>query len=136
MEDHDLAVADNDRRSKHRFAIERELRFKVYESDRVVSAGLGRTVDISSAGVAFRLAGRVTQGAQVQLFISWPVLLDETCHMQLFVTGRVVRAASDHAACTIDRYEFRTKSVANASQRGDRTTRFCLGAGTGIRLIS
>ena len=44
---------DNDRRAKHRFAIKRELRFKVLDGVRPTTTGVGNTVDISSGGVAF-----------------------------------------------------------------------------------
>jgi len=115
---------EHDRRSKHRFAIQRELHFKVMERERVVSKGVGRTVDISSVGVAFEAAGQFKPGALVQLSISWPVLLDETCKMQLMIVGRVVRTANHDIACTIDHYEFRTQArVAPNPTRVDQTIR-------------
>jgi len=115
---------ENDRRSKHRFAIQRELHFKVMERERVVSKGVGRTVDISSIGVAFEAAGKFKPGALVQLSISWPVLLDETCKMQLMIVGRVVRTGNQDVACTIDRYEFRTQArLAPNPTRVDQTIR-------------
>ncbi len=98
----------NDRRVKHRFAFEREMRYKVMEDYQVVAEGTGRTVDISSGGVAFEAAG-IKTGTTVELSISWPVLLGEACLMRLMVVGRVVRAGKSEAACTIDRYEFRTQ---------------------------
>lgn len=100
----------NDRRSKHRFAIKRELRYKVLQSDRIIGTGTGQTLDISSGGVAFEYSGSLKQGVLIELSISWPVLLDETCLMRLIIFGRVVRAGKRSAACTIDRYEFRTQS--------------------------
>ncbi|PWU03776.1 MAG: hypothetical protein C5B51_18280 [Terriglobia bacterium] len=98
-----------DRRTKHRFALERELRYKVFENDRVVASGVGRTINISSRGVAFE-CGPVKPGALVELSIGWPVLLGETCLVRLIVMGRVVRAGKYNAACTIDRYDFRTQA--------------------------
>lgn len=113
---------EHDRRSKHRFAIQRELHFKVIEPQRVVSTGSGRTKDMSSVGVAFEAAGKFKRGALVQLSISWPVLLDETCLMQLMIVGRVVRTGKQDVACTIDRYEFRTQArLAPNPMRVDKT---------------
>lgn len=113
-----------DRRSKHRFAIQRSLHFKVMERERVISTGAGQTIDISSVGVAFEAAGKFKPGHLVQLSISWPVLLDETCLMQLMIVGRVVRTAEQDVACTIDRYEFRTQArVAPNPTRVDTTIR-------------
>jgi len=115
---------EHDRRSKHRFAIQRDLHFKVLERERVVSTGAGRTIDISSVGVAFAAAGHFKPGALVQLSVSWPVLLDETCRMQLMIVGRVVRTAKQDVACTIDHYEFRTQAkVAPNPTRTDQTIR-------------
>ena len=115
---------ENDRRSKHRFAIRRELHFKVMERERVVSKGIGHTVDISSVGVAFEAPGKFKPGSPVQLSISWPVLLDETCRMQLMIVGRVVRTGEQNVACTIDHYEFRTQArLAPNPTREDQTIR-------------
>jgi hypothetical protein len=115
---------ENDRRSKNRFAIRRDLYFKVMERERIVSTGAGHTTDISSVGVAFEAAGRFRPGNLVQLSISWPVLLDETCLMQLMIVGRVVRTGQQDVACTIDRYEFRTQARhAPNPTRVDKTIR-------------
>lgn len=111
----------NDRRSKHRFTLRRELRFKVLENDRIMETGTSQTIDISSGGVAFE-AGCLKNGALVELSISWPVLLDETCLMRLIVFGRVVRASKRSAACTIDRYEFRTQARVCQPQPTARVT--------------
>jgi PilZ domain len=98
-----------ERRGKCRFAIRRDLRFKMLEKDQVVSTGNGRTVNLSSQGVAFETASKLSVGDLLELSISWPVLLDETCLMQLVVCGHVVRTRRTMVACTIDRYEFRTQ---------------------------
>ena len=99
---------EGDRRSKRRFALQRDLRFKVVDGEQIVKVGTGRTIDISSRGIGFQATG-LTPGVMVELAVSWPVLLDESCRMQLIVFGRVVRANKISAACTIDRYEFRTQ---------------------------
>lgn len=102
-------IIGRDRRGKSRFAIRRDLRFKVLEREQIVSTGSGHTVDLSSQGVAFETANKLAVGELVELSISWPVLLDETCLMQLVVFGHVVRSRRSTVACTIDRYEFRTQ---------------------------
>ena len=101
---------DNDRRAKHRFAIKRELRFKVLDGVRPTTTGVGNTVDISSGGVAFETVTKLVPGTLLELSISWPVLLDETCLMRLVVLGRVVRTRRQIVACTVDKYEFRTQA--------------------------
>jgi hypothetical protein len=101
---------ENERRAKHRFAIERELRFKVLDSERPTTTGIGKTVDISSGGVAFETLTKLNPGTLVEISISWPVLLDDTCLMRLVVLGRVVRTRRQIVACTVDKYEFRTQA--------------------------
>jgi hypothetical protein len=101
---------ENDRRAKHRFAIERELRFKVLDGHRPTTIGIGNTRDISSGGVAFVTMTKLVPGTLMEISISWPVLLDETCLMRLVVLGRVVRTHRQVVACTVDKYEFRTQA--------------------------
>lgn len=99
-----------ERRTKIRFPIHRELRYKLLEDDTIVAAGGGETLDISSGGVGMSIDQPLAVGAFIEISISWPVLLDETCPMRLIVFGRVVRAEGNRAACTIDKYEFRTQA--------------------------
>jgi hypothetical protein len=101
---------ENDRRSKYRFGIEREIRYKVAEDGVVVAAGVGKTTNMSSEGVAFVSEQPLPAGSFVELSISWPVLLDSTCPMRLVVFGRVLRCNENTIVCTIDKYEFRTQS--------------------------
>jgi hypothetical protein len=98
-----------ERRSKRRFGVRRELRFKVVDDRRIVAAGTGHTIDISSAGVAFHTPHELPAGGFVELAISWPVLLDSSCPMLLIVFGRLVRGGVGLNACTMERYEFRTQ---------------------------
>ncbi|MDR3703233.1 MAG: PilZ domain-containing protein [Candidatus Sulfopaludibacter sp.] len=99
-----------ERRTKARFPIHRELRYKVLDDDTIVAAGVGKTVDISSSGLAFDIDQTVKPGAFIELSISWPVLLDENCGMRLIVFGRVLRSGPRKTVCTIDKYEFRTQA--------------------------
>ena len=118
----ELNRRENERRSKSRFAIQRDVRYKFAEGGVVVASGLGQTVDISSGGVAFIAERSLTRGGLVELSISWPMLLDQNCPMRFIVFGRVLRCVGCKAVCTIDRYEFRTQGrtmMASASTRTD-----------------
>jgi len=97
-----------DRRSKYRFDMQRELRYKVTGDGVQPVSGTGTTVNLSSAGVAFAGQHRLKLGAFVELSISWPVQLEDGCAMRLIAFGRVVRVQENTAACSIDKYEFRT----------------------------
>lgn len=99
-----------ERRTKARFPIHRELRYKVLEDEAIVASGIGRTIDISSSGLAFDIDQTVKPGAFIELSISWPVLLDESCPMRLIVFGRVLRSGPGNSACTVDKYEYRTQA--------------------------
>ena len=100
----------NERRTKFRFEIERELRYKVVEDGTMISSGTGHTINVGSGGVAFAAEQQLTPGAFVELSIGWPVLLDETCLMRLIVFGRVLRSVGRKTVCSVDKYEFRTQS--------------------------
>ena len=113
---------DNDRRNKYRFELERDVRYKMADDGVVVAAGTGQTINIGSGGVAFFAEQPLTPGGFIELSISWPVLLDESCPMRLIVFGRVLRSSGRRVACTIDKYEFRTQSrtmQATAAPRAD-----------------
>jgi hypothetical protein len=100
----------DEHRGKCRFNMERELRFKLLQGDMIVAQGSGQTVDMSSSGVAFITQQCLAEGALVELAISWPVLLGDSCPMRLIVFGRVVRSNGFLSACSIDKYEFRTQA--------------------------
>ena len=101
---------ENERRNKFRFGIQRELRYKVLEDGSMIASGAGQTVNMGSGGVAFAAEHQLKTGAFVEVSISWPVLLDETCPMRLIVFGRVLRNAGKKNVCSVDKWEFRTQS--------------------------
>src|ERR1039457_6164991 len=101
-----------ERRSKTRFPIHRELRYKVLQDDAVIECGIGETMDMASGGMSFQIEHSLRAGAFVELSISWPVLLDNSCAMRLIVFGRIVRAWGKISACRVDKYEFRTQARA------------------------
>ena len=105
-----LVKKDSERRTKQRFEIQREMRYKMTDDGIVVASGNGQTMNIGSGGIAFIPEGTLMPGAFVELSISWPVLLDATCPMRLIVFGRILRANPRKAVCTVDKYEFRTQS--------------------------
>jgi len=103
-----------ERRTRCRFGIRRELRYKLVKGSRVLAAGSGHTIDVGSGGVAFFADHELEPGAAVELSINWPALLDRTCPIRLVVFGRVLRRAGRAAVCTVDRHEFRTARASRA----------------------
>jgi hypothetical protein len=106
----EMAIKAKDRRTKHRFPLQRDVRYKMTEDGVQTAAGAGATMNIGSGGVAFTSDHSMHIGAFVELSISWPVLLDESLPMRLIVFGRIVRVGLQDAACSVDKYEFRTQS--------------------------
>lgn len=99
-----------ERREKLRFPIRLELRYKLVEDGVVVAQGVGETMNIGSGGVLFAVGQPLQPDTFVELSISWPVLLEESTRMRLVVFGRLLRSAGQAAACTLDKYEFRTQA--------------------------
>src|SRR5690349_19958764 len=85
------AIDDNERRSKVRFPMRREMRYKLLKDGATSESGSGETIDIGSGGIGFSIGHDLPVGAFIELSISWPVLLDQSCPMRLNVFGRVVR---------------------------------------------
>ena len=103
-------TSEDDRRGKHRFGIVWDVRYKMADHGVPVAAGSGKTVNMGSGGVAFIAGEPLTPGAFMELSISWPVLLAETCPIRLVVFGRVLRCTGHYAVCSIEKYEFHTQA--------------------------
>jgi hypothetical protein len=97
-----------ERRSKKRFHIEREVRYKLLNGHNIAASGVGKTLDMSSAGISFTTETPLAAGTLVEVSISWPALLNDNCPMKLMVFGRVIRSDDRLAAATVEKYEFRT----------------------------
>ena len=101
---------EKERRSNFRFGIQRELRYKMLEDGATIASGTGHTIDLGSGGVAFTTGYPLKPGAFVEISISWPAMLDQTCPMRLIVFGRVLRSSPKKTVCSLDKYEFRTQA--------------------------
>ena len=109
---------DRERRTKRRFEIDQEVRYKMLYGQRIAETGVGRTMNISSGGVWFSTENMLTSGMPVELSMSWPVLLNDSCPMKLMIYGCVVRSNEKGAAVAIERYEFRTQGSRSFQQPG------------------
>ena len=63
---------------------------------------------MSSNGVLFSTETDLTPGRRIEVSISWPAQLNDTCPLKLVAKGRVVRIEPGRAALEIQQYEFRT----------------------------
>ena len=96
-----------DRRDSIRMPIERDVRYTVLGIR--AWAGLGKTVNISSGGVLFTTQSPLREGAEVELAISWPALLNNRIPIKLVVSGHLIRSDGALAAMYIAKYEFKTR---------------------------
>src|SRR3954451_10699606 len=101
--------SERERRVKRRFQIDQEVKYKMLYGQRIAETGVGRTLNISSGGVWFSTENMLTSGMPVELSMTWPVLLNDSCPMKLMIYGCVVRSNERGAAVAIERYEFRTQ---------------------------
>ena len=109
QEENVLRTSERERRNKRRFQIEQDVRYKMLYGQRIAETGNGKTMNISSGGVWFTTESMLTTGMPVELSMTWPVLLNDTCPMKLMIYGCVVRSNERGAAVAIERYEFRTQ---------------------------
>ena len=109
QEDRPFNGAERERRTKRRFQIDQEVKYKMLYGQRIAETGVGRTMNISSGGVWFSTESMLTSGMPVELSMNWPVLLNDSCPMKLMIYGCVVRSNEKGAAVAIERYEFRTQ---------------------------
>ena len=108
-EEQTVGNGQRERRTKRRFEIDRELRYKMLYGQRIAETGSGKTLNISSGGVWFTSENMLTVGMPIELSMSWPVLLNDSCPMKLMIYGCVIRSNEKGAAVVIERYEFRTQ---------------------------
>ena len=99
-----------DRRSRRRYPIEHDVRYKCVSGQRVLDEGAGKVVDISSGGVRFTTERTLGVGKKVEITVAWPVLIDNKCLLKLVINGWVIRSDSKSAAVKIEHYEFRTRA--------------------------
>ena len=114
--DHESKAPDSipgDRRSDRRYPLLLDLRWKLIRRRRVLDTGTGGTLDLSRGGVRFESGRPLPAGCNVELAISWPVLLHNVAPMQLVVQGRVVRSEGGRIAMRMTQHEFRTLGVSH-----------------------
>jgi hypothetical protein len=100
-----------DRRRDRRYQLQLELKWKLIRRRRVLDTGTGQTVDVSSGGILFEAGRHLPEGLNVELSITWPVLLHNVAPMQLVAMGRIVRGNGCQVAMQTTQHEFRTAGI-------------------------
>lgn len=107
---HGMAAIAGERRCRRRYGIRLPLRFKIVRDGLVIAAGVGDTIDMSSKGIAFRCASIFKRRTRLEISVSWPVLLDGTCPLQLVVQGSVIRSELKSTVVRVTSHDFRTNA--------------------------
>jgi len=107
----DTARISGERRNDRRYGIQLDLRWKLIRRRRVLDSGVGHTIDLSSGGILFDSGRQLPVGLNVELAISWPVLLRDVAPLQLIVSGRIVRGSQSRTAVCMTQHEFRTSGM-------------------------
>ncbi len=100
-----------DRRISDRFPIEREVRYRILNKRSGDEAGGGMTVNMSSNGILFTTDQLLLPGKRLELAVSWPAQLNNSCPLKLVARGKIVRYEPGRAAIEIQQYEFRTQGA-------------------------
>jgi hypothetical protein len=100
-----------DRRADRRYELQLDVKWKLIRRRRVLDTGTGQTIDMSSGGVLFDAGRHLPEGLNVELSITWPVLLHNVAPMQLMASGRIVRANGKKIAIQTTAHEFRTVGI-------------------------
>src|SRR5277367_6494043 len=93
-----------ERRSAVRYSVELSVRFRAL-SQTSPFCGAGRVVNASRGGVWVVSEDKIRLGAQVEMTLEWPFLLDGRIPLRLFATGRILRRGASGFAATMERYE-------------------------------
>ena len=96
-----------ERRIAVRYTLELGVRFRSLSQTSPFS-GTGRVINASRGGVLVASLDTIRVGAQVEMTIEWPFLLDGRIPLQLIASGRILRRGASDFAATIERYVFRT----------------------------
>jgi hypothetical protein len=95
-----------DRRSKVRYPLVLNLRYRTL--GRKLYHGQGQALNLSSGGALVYSQHELNVGAELEVRIEWPSLLDGCIPLQLVAFSRVVRCGASSFAVCFRRYQFRT----------------------------
>src|SRR5262249_52452124 len=110
-----------DRRQDRRYGIHLDVKWKLIRRRRILDTGSGSTVNLSSGGLLFDAGRHLPEGLNVELSISWPVLLHSVAPLQLVISGRIVRSRGHQTAIRTVQHEFRTAGMPGGQRSGMTT---------------
>jgi hypothetical protein len=111
-------LIQGDRRPARLYECEMPLRF-VCQSGGTQYTGSGCTADLGRREVHFVSDNPLPYGAEVELHIEWPFLLQGVCPLELRMWGRVLRSDQQRTVATMTEYEFHTCGPRSFNQVSD-----------------
>ena len=101
----------DERRSHRRYPISLTADYRILYRGRVDSLGSARTINMATGGVLLHPDKALLTGRQIELFINWPMMLEEVCPLKLVMWGRITRSDTSGVAIQTRQYEFRTAGI-------------------------
>ena len=108
----------NDRRSSQRFPLQLAVRYRVIGSQPAPKWSVSESLNISSSGLLFKTPECMLPGQGVEVYVAWPVALNDHVQLKLALKGPVVRSEGHQAAMRFERYEFKTRSGSGSMGEG------------------
>lgn len=106
-----LTRRSDERRLHRRFPLSLYVDYRLLNRGRVDLLGSARTINLASGGVLLEADASLVTGRQIELFISWPMLLERVCPLNLVMRGKITRSHGQVVAVQASQYEFRTAGV-------------------------
>jgi hypothetical protein len=100
-------IIHGERRGDRRYEYQMELQFS-YRLGGGMHFGTGRTADLSRTSVRFLTDDPPPKGADLELRIAWPYLLQNVCPLELVVLGTATMTGERGTVLTMSHYEFKT----------------------------
>jgi hypothetical protein len=107
---------ETDREAARRFPVSYGLRYVVTPpAAEPRGTGGGETVWMSRHEVAFLAKGPTHVGDKVQIYIAWPVLLNDAVPLQLILNAEIVQCSAPLCIAKLTKHEFRTRGIQSPS---------------------
>jgi hypothetical protein len=99
------------RRSSRRFPLQLAVRYRLIGAETTPKWTASESVNISSTGLLFTTSESVLPGQGIEVFVAWPVALNDQVGLKLGLKGPIVRSAGNLTAMRFEKYEFKTRSA-------------------------
>jgi hypothetical protein len=96
-------------RSDRCYPIQAKLHYRIVRGCQI-QEGLGTTLEVSSSRLVFTAEHTIPSGLKIEVWVDWPVRLDNAVALRLHICGETARTEEGYAAVRILRHEFRTSN--------------------------